>query len=133
MSEPELLFANERFYRAFIDRDMAAMEQIWADDAPCACLHPGWPPLVGRNAILESWQRIFAAGGPVVSGCVAAQAHSLGDSGYVICYEQIGSEYVIVTNMFTREPGGWRLVHHQGGPVEPPQAVAHVAPKPAVH
>ena len=25
-----VLFANEAFYRAFVDRDMAAMEQVWA-------------------------------------------------------------------------------------------------------
>ena len=36
-----MLFANEAFYRAFADRDMAAMDGVWAVHAPVACIHPG--------------------------------------------------------------------------------------------
>src|SRR5215468_8451467 len=61
MSEREaLLFANEAFYQAFADRDIAAMEAAWASDGPIACIHPGWPPLAGREAVIESWRRILA-------------------------------------------------------------------------
>ena len=36
-----VLAANLEFYRAFTMRDVAAMDALWARDAPVACLHPG--------------------------------------------------------------------------------------------
>jgi len=38
------LFANEAFYRAFADRDIDAMDALWARGEPVLCIHPGWPP-----------------------------------------------------------------------------------------
>ena len=37
-----VLFANEAFYRAFADRDVEAMDEVWAQGVPVACIHPGW-------------------------------------------------------------------------------------------
>ena len=34
--ELTVLFANEAFYRAFADRDMDAMEDLWAASAPAS-------------------------------------------------------------------------------------------------
>src|SRR5689334_16925967 len=39
-----VLAANRAFYRAFNDRDYAAMEGIWAPAGAMVCLHPGQPP-----------------------------------------------------------------------------------------
>ena len=48
MSDEEaVLAANEAFYRAFAARDFAAMDALWAAEAPVACIHPGWDALVG--------------------------------------------------------------------------------------
>ncbi len=55
-----VLSANLEFYRAFAGRDAVAMETIWATDAPVVCVHPGWTPVVGRVAVLESWRHILA-------------------------------------------------------------------------
>jgi len=54
-----VLFANEAFYRAFADRDVAAMTALWAESAPVLCIHPGWPPVHGSDAVLASWTRIL--------------------------------------------------------------------------
>jgi hypothetical protein len=40
-----VLAANRAFYRAFNDRDFAAMDALWAPTGPVVCLHPGHPPL----------------------------------------------------------------------------------------
>ncbi|MBO0736369.1 MAG: nuclear transport factor 2 family protein, partial [Alphaproteobacteria bacterium] len=40
-----VLAANLEFYRAFAARDLAAMDVLWAQRAPVACLHPGWTAL----------------------------------------------------------------------------------------
>lgn len=55
-----ILFSNEAFYQAFAERDMDAMDAIWADDDAVACIHPGWQPLEGREAVLESWRAILS-------------------------------------------------------------------------
>jgi hypothetical protein len=52
--------ANQAFYTAFAARDMAKMELIWAAEAPICCIHPGWAPLLGRRAVIESWAAIFS-------------------------------------------------------------------------
>ena len=52
MARDAVLFANEAFYRAFADRDIAAMEETWASEAPVACIHPGWSPVIGRERVL---------------------------------------------------------------------------------
>ena len=43
--EADLLRANRAFYEAFNERDIAAMDELWAHHTPVACVHPGWPPL----------------------------------------------------------------------------------------
>lgn len=61
MSEQEaVLAANLAFYQAFAQRDGAAMARLWAERAPVTCIHPGWPALEGRAAVLESWADILA-------------------------------------------------------------------------
>ena len=49
-----LLFANETFYRAFAERDVTLMGALWAEQEPVTCLHPGWPPVEGRDAVLHA-------------------------------------------------------------------------------
>jgi hypothetical protein len=98
-----LLFANEAFYRAFADRDMAAMEEVWSETAPVACIHPGWGALTGREDVLEVQ-------------VLAPEVILHGDVGFVVCYEEIAGQYLIATNAFVRDGSIWRLVHHQAGP-----------------
>ena len=47
-----VLAANRAFYRAFAERDVDAMDQIWAPTGAVVCLHPGQPPLHGRAEIM---------------------------------------------------------------------------------
>ena len=55
-----------------------------------ACLHPGWEPLVGREAVVTSWRRILLGGGaPAQIRCERAQAHVTGDAAWVVCAEVI--------------------------------------------
>ena len=117
MSEREaVLFANEAFYRAFADRDIEAMYETWARGMRVACIHPGWPPVLGREAVLESWESILRNPGSPKIVCRAPQAYLRGEMGFVICYEEIEAQFLIATNVFVREGGLWRIVHHQAGP-----------------
>jgi hypothetical protein len=111
-----LLFANEAFYRAFADRDMLAMENVWSETAPIACIHPGWGALSGREQVLESWAAIIANTDSPDIQVHAPVPHLYGDVGFVVCYEEIAGQYLIATNVFVRDGKVWRMVHHQAGP-----------------
>jgi ketosteroid isomerase-like protein len=117
MSDTEsVLFANDAFYQAFADRDLKAMEDIWASDAPVSCIHPGWAPLFGRDEVMRSWAAIISAPGAPDITCHGARARLYGDTAFVICFERIGDEFLIATNNFVRDGRLWRICHHQSGP-----------------
>lgn len=117
MSDRELvLFANEAFYRAFADQDFEAMSELWAEHAPCSCIHPGWAPLHGRDQVLESWAAIIANPDSPDIACHAARATLYDATAVVICYEELAGQYLVATNVFVREGRLWKMVHHQAGP-----------------
>lgn len=127
MEEDELRAANAAYYRAFAARDLAAMEAIWAADE-VSCVHPGWPPLLGRVAIIGSYRDIFRnPSQPDVSPRDEAFLVSA-DDGRVFCIEATGGALLAATNWFRRISGVWRLVHHQAGPLA---VQTSAAPSPA--
>ena len=118
-TERELLEANGAFYSAFARRDLKAMEEIWSHDAPVACIHPGREPLRGRDAVMRSLENIFGGGGaPASIQCVNAMPHVLGPyAAYVVCHERVPGGDLAATNLFVREAGRYRLVHHHAAPI----------------
>ena len=127
-----VLFANEAFYRAFSDRDVEGMDMIWSREAPVSCLHPGWGPLHGRDEVMASWTAILSSPNAPAVRPQAARTTVLGDVAFVICFEALGDEFVVATNMFVREGSVWRMVHHQAGPTSerPPAEAAESRPGP---
>jgi ketosteroid isomerase-like protein len=120
--EREVLGANAAFYAAFERNDVEAMDALWARDAPVACLHPGWEPLLGREAVVSSWRRILQGGGaPPEIRCERASAHVAGDAAWVLCAEIVPGGELAATNLFVRERGVWRIVHHHASPLPPPE------------
>jgi ketosteroid isomerase-like protein len=111
-----VLFANEAFYQAFAARDLAAMEEVWARHCPVACIHPGWPPLHGRQAVMRSWQGILGNPESPAVACHDARATIFGDSAMVVCFEGVPGGFLVATNLFVRQGAVWKLVHHQAGP-----------------
>jgi len=116
----ELLFANEAFYHVFRGRDLAAMGDLWARGAPVACVHPGWHALNTREAVMDSWEGILSNPEAPALDCRGARAHLVGELGIVICYEVLGPNVLVATNVFLREDGAWRMVHHHAGPCGTP-------------
>lgn len=112
----QVLFANEAFYRAFADRDIDAMDALWARGEPVLCIHPGWPPIVGRVPVMASWTRILANPQAPRVACVAPQAFVAGDQALVVCHEAVAGQALVASNLFRREGATWRMFHHQAGP-----------------
>jgi ketosteroid isomerase-like protein len=115
--EAEVLAANEAFYTIFGSRDLAAMEELWAKNLSVACIHPGWSPLQSRASVIGSFRGILENPTSPRIRCVEPRVHLLGDTAYVICFEVFGGSRLVATNLFAREDGEWRMVHHQAGPV----------------
>ncbi|MGE5595830.1 MAG: nuclear transport factor 2 family protein [Hyphomicrobiales bacterium] len=115
--EAAVLDANERFYVAFSSRDFAAMGRLWAERQPVTCVHPGWNLIEGREAVLRSWAGILSnpAQARVLSG--GAKVVVSGDLAFVVCREWVSGLPLLVTNVFVREDGEWRMCHHHSGPV----------------
>ena len=112
-----VLAANRAFYRAFVARDLKAMDALWASIGAVACIHPGWDALVGRDAVMASWADIFAQ--PTAISCRDEQVLIHGDSACVICHEALGGGVLVATNLYVRQDGAWRLIHHHAGGVAP--------------
>jgi ketosteroid isomerase-like protein len=96
--------ANARFYRAFETLDLAAMERVWAHGEHVRCVPPGWPRLGGWAAGRESWQRIFAG--------TEAMRFTLSEAD-----GRVAATAILATNLFERDDGGWRRVHHHASHV----------------
>jgi ketosteroid isomerase-like protein len=129
-ADRDLLAANAAFYDAFARKDPQAMEELWAREAPVACLHPGWEPLLGREAVLRSWRGILLGGNAPPIRCESPVAYVLGESAYVICNERVPGGVLAATNLFVRERGKWRMAHHHASPL--PRASAPSEPPPGL-
>lgn len=110
-----VLAANLEFYRAFTTRDIDGMEALWAHASPVACLHPGWPPLVARDEIIESWRGILSNPDSPRITCYDERVFLYGDTAFVICEEELAGGTLVATNYFVRQQGTWRICHHQAG------------------
>ena len=113
MDSARVLFANEAFYVAFSNSDLEAMDALWARRAPVCCIHPGWPALTDRDAVMKSWERILANLESPEVRTHHARTLDHGRVMAVICYERLEDTMLATTNLFVQEDGEAKLVHHQ--------------------
>ena len=124
--------ANARFYHAFEALDLAAMDAVWAHTGDVKCVHPGWPLLIGWDAVRESWQAIFANTEEMRFTLSDVRVVVHGDLGWVTCTENILSDVrgrvavtaILATNLFAHVAGHWRLIHHHASHVLAPGEVS---------
>ena len=114
--EADILAANAAYYSAFSAADFGAMTRIWADD-DATCIHPGWPALVGRATILESYRQILS--NPEQERIEPRNATVIvnGEEARVLCVEFVGGGALAATNLFRLVDGAWRMTHHQASPI----------------
>ncbi|MEE9285096.1 MAG: nuclear transport factor 2 family protein [Dehalococcoidia bacterium] len=121
----EVREANDRFYRAFESLDVDQMSAAWAGEDSITCVHPGWPLVKGRGAVMGSWARIFESTTLMQFTITGAEITVEGDWAWVSCTENITSVVdgrvtegkVQATNIYVKRTGRWLAVHHHGSPV----------------
>jgi ketosteroid isomerase-like protein len=114
-----VLAANLEFYRAFGARDVQAMERLWARAAPVACIHPGWPALADRDAVVDSWRGILANPTAPRIACFDERVLLYGDTALVVCEEELDGGTLVASNLFVREDGAWKIAHCHGDGLPP--------------
>jgi len=117
------------FYQAFEAKDVDAMMTTWAEDEEIVCVHPGGTRLVGYDAVRTGWEQLFAGDARlafrldqvVMIETVGLAMQSAVEHVHTADGRERGT--AIVTNVFMRTPGGWRMVCHHASPA-PPAAAA---------
>jgi len=118
--------ANALLYSAFETGDVDLMQSVWdeADGDALVCVHPGWPMLRGRAAVLRSWSAVMANTDYIQFFLTDVEVSVQGDTAVVTCTENVltsadvgENASVVATNVFVRRPDGWRLQVHHGSPV----------------
>jgi hypothetical protein len=89
------------------------MDALWAHMPAAICIHPGWPVISGRDAVMHSWRAILLSPPPVV--CDDPVCHVIGKVAVVTCTERIEDVSLSVTNLYVSENGEWRMIHHHAG------------------
>jgi uncharacterized protein (TIGR02246 family) len=115
-------------YTAIETADLDLMAAVWLDSDEVVCVHPGWPVLRGRSAVMRSWA-VVMAGAPYVQFFLTdLQTSVQGDTAVVTCAESLltGAEgttdsfvgaRAVSTKVLRRTPGGWRVALHHSSPV----------------
>lgn len=126
----EIMDANNLFYQAFNQGDYSMMDDLWARQHDVCVIHPGWAPLHGRESVMKSWRRILRGVMDHTTIITNAKVYLMQGSAFVLCYEPLPNTVLIATNVFVKEGGIWKMVHHQAGVVyqvvvEPDESAVH--------
>ncbi len=126
-----VLQVNSAFYRAFSEKNLEKMKQVWTKaDGSAICIHPSHKPMVGKKAIFHGWKRMFdATEGSFQRNWMEPNAIRIsvrGGTAIVTCDEHVYARRFIrgrkrqtelinqltATNIFRKVAGNWTMVYH---------------------
>lgn len=116
-AEETVLAVNQSFYSAFSSSDLNTMLDLWSERDDISVIHPGWPPLKGRAAVLNSWKGIMENGASPFISCVDASVSIVDSMALVLCTEVLPQGELISSNVYVLENKQWKIMHHQAGPL----------------
>ena len=122
-TEDEIRKASEQFY-AGLNRmgngEAGALSDIWSHGAGVTTMHPIGGRQVGWDAVKESFDGVAKVSSDAKIGLKDQLIQVVGDMAYEVGIEHgqfkmaghpVSLEHR-VTNIYRREAGGWKLVHH---------------------
>lgn len=122
-AEDEVRAASNKFYAALnrmANGDAGPLAGIWSHGATVTTMHPIGGREVGWEQVRKSWEQVaeIASGGQVeladqVIQIAGDAAYELGvERGQItLARQQVAIEHR-VTNIYRRESGAWKIVHH---------------------
>ena len=136
------------FYSAFEMADINLMDALFADKN-VSCIHPNAMPIIGRDAVLDSWEKILATiSEPAFYPEVlhrTVEGDEIGNTAIHLVAERIAADHqmgtetslVIATNVYIKQENGWRMMmHHSSLPpyeedeaIENDPSITHTAPQ----
>jgi ketosteroid isomerase-like protein len=122
-TEDEVRKASTQFYASLnrmVAGDSASMADIWSHSAGVTTLHPIGGRDLGWDAVKASFAKVaqLASGGKVelkdqLIRVVGDMAYEVGiEHGQIKLAGQQASIEHRVTNVYQREAGAWKMVHH---------------------
>lgn len=121
-----IMLANDAFYDALRTCSVEKMMNIWMRNDGVSCTHPVSGLTSGFDDVIAGWQRVFTIARPKQAEVEIFALEAQRNLAWVICKQNVtctrardtfGGER-IVTNLFQKEGGQWRLVHHHSSPVD---------------
>jgi ketosteroid isomerase-like protein len=127
-AEDEVRAASRQFYAALnsgLNGDVGPMADVWSRETDATTMHPNGGRQVGWDQVWGSWQQVagIASSGSVALGDQLIRV--IGDTAYELGTERVDATFagspvrteVRVTNIYRREAGAWRIVHHHADAV----------------
>lgn len=120
--------AEDAYYDALEDADLESLVSVWADMDDISCLLPMLPLALGRQAVRETFSRLFSRGQGIALSVKHLSWIETGDVAIHLVEESPQQKTpggqppmaVYGTNIYRRTADGWRLIVHQNTPTAPP-------------
>lgn len=122
-TEDEVRNASKQFYAALnrmLNGDADPLAAIWSHSAAVTTMHPIGGRQVGWDKVRESWEQVAQLASDGKVGLKDQLIQVAGDAAYEVGVEHgqlklAGEQATVehrVTNIYRREAGGWKIVHH---------------------
>ena len=126
-TEDDVRQASDQFYAALnslLNGDAQPMTNVWSHEQDVSTMHPLGGRELGWDAVRASWEgpaEALSEGSVRVSDL---EVRGLGDAAYTVGVEHVeataGGRTIRsdfrVTNIYRREAGAWKMVHHHTDP-----------------
>jgi ketosteroid isomerase-like protein len=133
-TENEVRQVSNQFYAALnrmANGDASPIMELWSHSSDVTTMHPLGGRQLGWEQVRVSWEQAaaIASGGQVTLSdqlirVVGDMAYEVGtESGEITLAGQHASFEERVTNVYRREAGEWKLVHHHSDTVPALQAI----------
>jgi ketosteroid isomerase-like protein len=122
-TEDEVRKASTQFYAALsrmLNGDAQPLSDIWSHGPTVTTMHPIGGRQVGWNEVRESWEQVAQGASDGKVQLKDQLIRIVGDVAYEVGVEypefKLGGEKVSgqirVTNIYQREAGEWKMIHH---------------------
>jgi ketosteroid isomerase-like protein len=122
--EDEIRQASEQFYAALnrmLNGDLRPLMEVWSHGSGVSAMHPFGSRSLGWEEVRAGWEQAaqaFSDGQVALDDLVVFPIS--GDVAYTLGTEhgqaKVGEESIRIdwraTNIYRREGGGWKIVHH---------------------